>query len=202
MTAHDNPPHTHSLVRSLRRVLLPGLLITMLTFGAAACSSSSTSASDTNTKSVATLDHVDGTIVAKGATLTLTEKNGDSREFTLGPAVDQGGVKALELSGETTRVLFRPGKDVAVRVEPAPKPGAGAKSYTGYVSKVSDTSLTVDGDDGPLTFAILPADAEAMDVPHLKEHQKAKEGIRVYYQPTGADGQHAVAYEDAGDYRK
>lgn len=168
----------------------------------AGCGSASDTGAKSDTSSVASLDHVDGTIKVTGATLTLTPKSGTATEYTLGPAVDQGSVKALELSGERTRVLFRPGKDIAVRVEAAPKSGAGAKTYTGLVTKVSDTSLTVDGDDGPLTFAIEPQDAEAMDTPHLKEHKQLKEGITVYYRPTNAEGQHAVAYEDASDYKK
>lgn len=168
----------------------------------AGCGSSSDSGAKADTNAVASLDHVDGTITVTGATLSLTPKSGPARDFTLGPAVDQGSVKALELSGERSRVLFRPGKDIAVRVEPAPKAGAGAKTYTGIVTKVSATSLTVDGDDGPLTFAIEPQDAEAMDTPHLKEHKQLKEGITVYYRPTDADGQHAVAYEDSSDYKK
>lgn len=145
----------------------------------------------------ATLTHVDGKLALSGDQLTVTPSNGGAKlVLPLGPEVQRGQLQALVASGARGRVYYTGGDSpTAARVDAAPTAEDGAQTYDGKITKVSTTSITIDGADGARTFSIRAADAAAFDVAHLKEHRSEGSPVRIYYRSEG--GEHAVAYEDA-----
>jgi hypothetical protein len=173
------------------------LLVVVALVFAGCGSSGSTDASTDSGSDAGKLTHVDGTIVVSGDGFTLTPKNGDAaKEFTLGPEVQLGALKALESSGAPARVTYRSGDTlVAASVVPAPAIGEELDSYEGTVVSIDESQITLKGDDGEKTFDISGASDDAFDVAHLKDHASEGSPVRVYVDP--AAPKVGVAYEDA-----
>jgi hypothetical protein len=182
----------HAFTTRLALILLTSMLVL------AGCGSDDAADSGTATGIEAgKLTHVDGTIVVSADGFRLTPKNGDAAmEFTLGPEVQLGALKALESSGAAARVTFRSGdRLVAAAVVPAPAIGEDLESYVGTVSSIDDTQITLDGDDGERSFDISGAGEAAFDVAHLKDHSSEGSPVRVYFDPKAP--KLGVTYEDA-----
>lgn len=177
------------------------VLLVAASMAVAGCGGGDDSSDDT-AKGPGALSHVDGTLVMQGNRLMVVpEGNGAADEFLVGSGVANSTIQALVASKARARVFYRADGDdeparMAVAVQPAPTAGNGAKTYEGQITKVSSSSITIDGDDGTRTFAIKGADEAAFDVEHLEEHRDEGEPVRVYYRGSDASP-NAVAYEDA-----
>jgi hypothetical protein len=147
----------------------------------------------------AALDHADGIVVVEGDGFVLSapDGRGDDLTFELGPGVDMGEVRAIEASGATARVVFRPGQQplVAAAIRPAPQLGDELETFEGRVVSANERELVVAGAGGQRTFDVSQAAEGSFDVPHLLDHADNREPIRVYFDPAKPDV--AVAYEDA-----
>lgn len=179
-------------------------LASLVVIGAlvAGCGDDVPSSADDTTPAPGSLTHADGTIVVQGDRVMLTPaKGGAAEEYVIGPKVTSGTVQALAASSARARVFYRTGDTdgpapTAVAIDAAPSAGEDAKTYDGRVTEVSDSSITIDGDDGKRTFDIAEEDRAAFDTAHLEEHQDEKSPVRIYYRGSG-DDLNAVAYEDA-----
>jgi hypothetical protein len=130
--------------------------------------------------------------------LTLTPASGGApMTLKVGPAIERGAVQALAAAGTKARVFYHEeASPTAAKVQAAPTKEDGAKTYDGQVAKVSDSSITVAGDDGEKTFEIRAEDRPSFETNHLKEHQAENAPVRIYFLTDGS-GDYAVAYEDA-----
>jgi len=144
------------------------------------------------------LTHVDGAVTITGDDISVTPETGSAVTLAIGPAVARGPLQALVAAGTKARVFYAErGEPIAAKVEAAPTVEDGAKTIDGQITKVSKSSITIQPDGGDArTFTILDEDASAFDTEHLEEHESEGSAVRIYYVP-GADGDNAVAYEDA-----
>ncbi|MEO6867516.1 MAG: hypothetical protein ABI200_05800 [Gaiellales bacterium] len=180
----------------LATVLLSAIALT----GCGDPTAASTSSGKTSPGAAGKLTHADGAIALSGSTLTLTPASGDAKmTFQLGPAVQKGTVQALVAANTRARVFYssatKTSPVLAAAVEAAPIAGAGSKSYAGLVVSATPTEITIAGKDGNKTFPIMSKDLNSFDIPHLNEHKRTKEPLRIYYMPK--EGNRAVADEDA-----
>jgi hypothetical protein len=187
-----------------RGALATAAVVVVVALLVAGCGGSNTSPSAADGGGAAgadagvSLTHVDGTVAVEGDALLVTPKSGAVETYAIGPAVQRGSLQALAAAGTKARVYYTRGADpIAARVDPAPKPEAGAQAFDGQVAKVSKTSIPIQGSDGARrTFTIRDQDASAFDVEHLEGHRDEGEPVRVYYRREGGND-YAVSYEDA-----
>lgn len=166
--------------------------------GCGGSDSTGTTATDESSDQAGAIIHVAGTLRSSDDGFVLTPASGDETiTFSLGPEVERAVVRALEASGTTVRVSYRPTEDapVAASVEPAPALGEELETYEGQVVSVDAKQIVIDGEDGKRSFDISGAGDAAFDAAHLLEHAERDEPILVYFDPKAP--RVGIAYEDA-----
>jgi hypothetical protein len=179
-------------------------LLLALTLLAAGCGSSSKDSTASDSASASgggggEVTTIEGTLTLDGAkSLTVTGHTGASHKLAITPSTEPGAgeLHAIEASGEPVRVRYRGGDALVVtRKSDVLKE---LQKVTGTVTAVDPQArtLTIAGPGGPVDFEVAAADAQAVDLDHLREHQAAKTPVTVYYDTKGST-KLARGYEDA-----
>lgn len=138
------------------------------------------------------LQHLDGTLQLDGTTLTVSPEREEPVSLQLGDELEASSIAELAASGRQARVFYREGNVASVR-RLDDLATRGRESTAGYITRVDDDALVLRRSDGSTrSFVIRDAERDAMEVPHLREHQAAAEKVRIWH-----EGGVAVGFEDA-----
>lgn len=181
-------------------LLALALLVIAAMAGTAGCgsggSSTQASASDGGGGSAGTME---GTIAIAGGKLTVTPHTGATKTFTVTANTEPAGgqLAAIAASGELARVQFRDGDALVVTKKSDVLKELKAVSGIVTAADPKALTLTIKDDVGKSHhFVIDSADAQAMDLAHLRDdHMPAKTKVAVYYDVVGGKD-HARGFED------